>query len=270
MTPTHPRDSGQDADHPALVAALDGILTESGWKKYRDDKEVGFDAEALRIIFAAGQNAGLATVAAPEVHTPEAVTLMTGVEQYNRAFDKSCGKFYSEHGRLPAPIEIFAIAATVAARAPASVQRRESKKLAIESGKCRASSVMALCDDCCAHGTCQAITAPASEQADTTASAPVCSACNGNGQYEHKGSDTRCRVCGGSGADTTASALPVEFMGKECRAPAPSHKTAVPLVGALAALEELAAGAGIAKSTEWVNKRASVVLAALADKGAQS
>jgi hypothetical protein len=34
----------------------------------------------------------------------------------------------------------------------------------------------------------------------TAPEAPACAACNGEGQYEHKGSDTKCRVCGGTGA----------------------------------------------------------------------
>lgn len=58
-------------DHPALVAVLNDILTDSGWTKYRADKNIGFDAESVRMIFNAGQmSAGAAakneqTVCAP-------------------------------------------------------------------------------------------------------------------------------------------------------------------------------------------------------------
>jgi hypothetical protein len=53
------------------------------------------------------------------------------------------------------------------------------------------------------------------EPAATTASASECKACNGSGEYEHKGSDTRCRVCGGTG-----------------RAPAPSQEAQAAHAGA--------------------------------------
>src|ERR1044072_7433547 len=38
-------------DHPALTAALDGMLEPSGWAKYRQGDDLAFDAEDIGLIF---------------------------------------------------------------------------------------------------------------------------------------------------------------------------------------------------------------------------
>jgi hypothetical protein len=71
--------------------------------------------------------------------------------------------------------------------------------------------------------------------AATTASASECETCNGSGYYEHKGNDTACRVCGGTG-----------------RAQAPSREAAPDLLSEIATALDLLADTKMTTST-YVN-----------------
>lgn len=53
-------------DHPALTAALAGMLEPSGWVKYRQGDDLAFDAEDIGIIFRAGLSAGAAAPSAEQ------------------------------------------------------------------------------------------------------------------------------------------------------------------------------------------------------------